>query len=470
MISVKEIEGNSLAARAGFRRGDRILSINGEKTRDLIDFQVQSGDPQLLFEVEREGEVYSVEVDRFHGEKMGIRFEEMRLRGCNNKCVFCFLHQMPKGLRRSLYFEDDDYRLSFLHGSYVTLTNMRDADIHRIIEQRLSPQYISVHATDPELRQRLLGRRKPTVPILDRIQLLARHEIEMHAQVVICPGINDGPNLERTVSDLAGFYPDVRSVALVPVGLTRFRSHLPSLRSVTPELATDYLDAAEAWGSRFVTELGERFIYAADELFLLSGRETPHAGYYDSFPQIENGIGMVRTFLNRWEQGKPNLRNLVARSAAGGEKTARVAFVTGTLAAKLIAPVVAELKEFALPRATLVPIENDFFGHGITVSGLLAGRDIIAALKKSPFDLAMLPPNCINGDGLTIDDMTVSDLIAATGIPVTVGEYDLASGLEILLQKGGTVTGRSLGDGRQLSELGFYVGSRGAAMTSKDGN
>ena len=458
MISVKDIENSSLVARAGFRRGDRILAVNGEVIRDLIDFQVHSADPQLLFEVERGGEIYTVEVDRVHGENMGIHFDEMRLRRCNNKCMFCFLHQMPKGLRRSLYFEDDDYRLSFLHGSYVTLTNMRDVDLHRIIEQRLSPQYISVHATDPELRQQLLGRRKPTVPILDRIRLLAEQEIEMHAQVVICPGINDGAHLERTVRDLAGFYPGVRSVALVPVGLTRFRSHLPRLRTVTPELAIEYLNAAETWGSRFVSELGERFIYAADEFFLLSGRPPPQIRYYDSFPQIENGIGMVRSFLDRWEQGKFYLRDLAVRGDGWGTPV-RMALVTGTLAARFLAPVVEELKRLALPKATLVPIENDFFGHGITVSGLLTGRDIIAALKCSPYDLAVLPPNCINGDGMTIDDMTVGDLQAATGIPVSIGEYDLARGLGNLLGKGSSSEVRSRGDGRQLSELGFFVGS-----------
>ena len=458
MISVKEIEEGSLAARAGFRRGDLILAVNGEEIRDLIDFQVHSADSQLFFEVEREGEIYSVEVDRVHGENMGIHFDEMRLRRCNNKCVFCFLHQMPKGLRRSLYFEDDDYRLSFLHGSYVTLTNMRDSDLHRIIEQRLSPQYISVHATDPALRQQLLGRRKPTVPILDRIRLLAEHRIEMHAQVVICPGINDGSHLERTVGDLAEIYPDVRSIALVPVGLTRFRSHLPSLRQVTPELAVDYLEAAENWGSRFVDELGERFIYAADELFLLGGRLPPQENYYDSFPQIENGIGMVRAFLDRWERGKLILGN-PANLGEGWGTSARIALVTGTLAARFLVPVVDELRSFAVPKATLVPVENDFFGHGITVSGLLTGRDIIAALKGRPHDLAVLPPNCINGDGLTIDDMTVADLQTATGIPVSVGEYDLARGIGNLLREGRAAAVRASGEGRQLSEFGFFVGS-----------
>jgi NifB/MoaA-like Fe-S oxidoreductase len=233
---------------------------------------------------------------------------------------------------------------------------------------------------------------------------------------------------------------------------------LPRLRTVTPELAIEYLDAAETWGSRFVNKLGERFIYAADELFLLSGRLPPQVPYYDSFPQIENGIGMVRAFLDRWEQGKLHLRDLAIRDAGRGTPV-RMALVTGTLAARFLAPVVEELRDLAVPKATLVPIENDFFGHGITVSGLLAGRDIIASLKNSPWDLAILPPNCINGDGLTIDDMTVADLQAATGIPVSIGEYDLARGIGNSLGDGNFSAVRSRGDGRQLSEFGFFVGS-----------
>ena len=217
MIVIKEIEPNSLGHKAGFQSGDGIRSINGQQIRDLIDFQVHSAEEALCIEVEREREVYEVDLARTAGENFGLSFEDLKLRRCNNKCVFCFIHQMPDGMRSSLYFEDDDYRLSFLHGSYVTLTNIKDKDIDRIIEQRLSPQYISVHATDPDVRQLMLGRRLP-VDILERIERLAANQIEMHAQVVICPGWNDGEHLQRTVRDLRRFYPALRSVALVPVG------------------------------------------------------------------------------------------------------------------------------------------------------------------------------------------------------------------------------------------------------------
>ena len=450
MIAIKEIASGSLGERAGFRNGDRILAINGEEIRDLIDFQVHSADSPLVFDLERGEEFYSVEVERVSGELMGLNFDEMRLRRCNNKCVFCFLHQMPGGLRRSLYFEDDDYRLSFLHGSYVTLTNMKDSDLQRIVEQGLTPQYISVHATDPDLRQALLGRRQPTVPILDRIRLLADSGIEMHAQVVICPGLNDGAPLERTIRDLGEFYPAVRSVAMVPVGLTRFRDHLPKLNPVTPELATTYVADAQKWGTDFVASFGERFVYAADELYLLSDRQLPAASFYDAFPQIENGIGMVRAFLDRWNRGLPQL------AATKIARPLHLALVTGELAARFLAPVVEEIDRFPGVSAELVIVRNSFFGRGITVSGLLAGEDIANQLRGRRCDLALLPPNCVNGEGLTLDDLSVLQLEQACGLPVSVGDYDLARCLRDYLQNPAI---RERGAGRQLSELGFFVGS-----------
>jgi len=458
MIAVKAIDPGTLAERAGFEPGDQILQINGAPIKDLIDFQVASSEGLLQFEVERGEEVYAFDVERRPGETFGLDFEEMRLRRCNNKCVFCFLHQMPSGMRRSLYFEDDDYRLSFLHGSYVTLTNVRDADLQRMIDHGLSPQYLSVHATDPILRERLLGRRETpdgssTVPILDRIQLLADSGIEMHCQIVLCPGWNDGAHLERTLSDLTRFYPSVRSVALVPVGLTKFRDHLPDLNPVTADLAQQYVDVAQRWGERSLGTLGERFVYAADELFLSTNNMPPAAGYYHDFPQIENGIGMVRTLLDNWQ-------NAGAQLAIKSKR--RVALVTGRLAERFIAPLVDEARKEHGLQVDLIPVDNDFFGHGITVSGLLTGQDIARSLKAGTWDLAVVPPNCINGDGVTLDDMTISDLSTASGLPVTVGDYDLATTLTSCL----TAPTEELADrghGRQLSELGFFVGRRPAS-------
>ncbi len=454
MIAIKDIEPGTLGERAGFVRGDRILRINGAAIDDLIDFQVNSSEDVLTIEVERAEEVYELEVERTEGESFGLSFEEMRLRRCNNKCVFCFLHQMPVGMRRSLYFEDDDYRLSFLHGSYVTLTNMADKDLERIVEQSLSPQYISVHATDPELRQQMLGRRKATPSILSRIDWLAAHDIAMHVQVVLCPGWNDGEALERTLNDLKGYYPAVRSVALVPVGLTRFRSHLPELQAVDDHKAAEYLEQAEGWGDRCRDEFGERVVFAADELFLRCRGTVPDAGYYSDFPQIENGIGMVRDFLDSWETGRATLPESIL------PERLHLAVVTGQLARLFLAPLIVQAAQIEGLRIELIALENDYFGHGITVSGLLTGADIEARIKGGAWDMVLLPPNCINGDGLTLDDLTIPELERRCRVPITVGDYDLAATL-----KRCTVGGeaRLHGRGRQLSELGFTIKSDGTS-------
>lgn len=452
MIVVKELAAGQLGERSGLCRGDKILRINGLETADLLDFQVQSADEFLLFEVEREGELYEVEIERAVGDSFGIEFEELRLRSCNNKCVFCFIHQMPKGLRKSLYFEDDDFRLSFLHGSYVTLTNIKERDLDRIIDQGLTPQYISVHATEPALRMKMLGRKRATVDIMERLQKLAEGGIEMHTQVVVCPGWNDGEHLERTVGDLYQLYPAVRSVALVPVGLTQFREELPDLQPVTEPIARAYVEQAERWGKRFRAELGERFVYASDELFISSRQALPAVDYYDAFPQLENGIGMVRSFLDTWAVQKGAL-------SAGAAKPVRIALVTGVLAASFMSEVVNQINGLAAVEADLVIVENDFFGHGITVSGLLTGEDICRALEacERTYDAVFLPPNCVNGQGVTLDDYTVEHLIERVGIPLFVGDYDLARSLGDYLQ---SAQGQRLGQGRQLSELGYYVGRR----------
>ena len=449
MVVVKQIEPDSLGARAGFCIGDRILRINGEAVRDLIDVQVNSAEEVICVEIERDKELYEAEIERQSGESLGLVFEDMRLRSCNNKCVFCFIHQMPKGMRRSLYFEDDDFRLSFLHGSYVTLTNVRESDIDRIIEQGLTPQYISVHATDPELRQIMLGRTKATVDINERLGKLAANGIEMHTQVVLCPGWNDGPHLERTVTDLAAYYPAVRSVALVPVGLTDHRAKLVQLDPVTPAKAAEYAATAEAWGSQFKARFGERFVYAADEIFLLTGRPVPEALYYDAFPQLENGIGMVRSFLDTWAEAS---KRLPARTA----EAMRIGLLTGRLAERILAPLVARLNAIENVQIDLLPVDNDFFGHGITVSGLLTGRDMAARVRDGiQRDLVLLPPNCVNGEGLTLDDMTVPQLAEAIGVPLAVGGYDLIESLERVWTDQNV---KVQGEGRQLTELGYYIG------------
>ena len=451
MITIKRIDPGGLGDLGGFQSGDQIISINGQKTRDVLDFQVQSADMDLCIEVYRKGEKYEVELNREEGKIFGLEFEDIRLRSCNNKCVFCFIHQMPKGMRKPLYFEDDDFRLSFLHGSYVTLTNIHNSDIQRIIDQGLSPQYISVHTTDPDLRQKMLGRSKPTADILKRIKTLADGGIEMHAQIVLCPGINDGIHLEKTLHDLRDFYPAIRSVAIVPLGLTKFREKLPDLLPVTDKLSAHYLETIERLGESYLKEVGERFVYGADELFLRSRKPLPDSNYYDAFPQLENGIGMTRSFIDEWKLKIGSIDKVL-------DKT-KIVLVTGELAAPILNEVANELNKIKKLEVRVKAINNTFFGGGINVSGLLTGKDILHSFSEfSTFDIALLPPNCVNGDGLTLDDMNVETMSKEIGRTIAVGKYDIVGSIKELLANRDKQN--SIGTGRQLSELGYYTGRR----------
>ena len=425
MVIVRRVEPYGLGAEAGLAAKDGIRRVNGREIRDALDFQFHAAEPWLVVEVERDGQVYSVELAREPGVEWGLEFEDMRVRECVNRCVFCFVDQMPPGMRRSLYVRDDDFRLSFLHGSYVTLTNVTRGDMERIATQRLSPLYVSVHATEPAVRQRLMGRVRPREDILDRIRELADHGIEMHTQIVLCPGWNDGAHLEQTVEDLAGSHPAVRSIGLVPVGLARFRHGLPPLRPVTRKDAVRYVDFAARRGEQFAREMGKRLVYCADELYLLSGYRIPPKEYYDGFPQLENGIGMARVLLDKWAAGRGMLSD--DYSIAGGR---RVGLVTGELAAPLVEGLLSQGYGLSPLSVELIPVRNTFFGPSVTVSGLLTGGDIIRTVSRRPdLGMVLLPPNCVNEEGLLLDDLTVDEVAERLQADVRVGTYDLASSL-----------------------------------------
>src|SRR3989454_478179 len=298
-VVVAAVRARTAAATAGLRPGDRVLAINGHALRDAIDFRFHGGDERLALSVERDGARHALRLARRPGADLGVELEAPRageIATCANKCVFCFIHQLPKGMRRSLYVKDDDFRLSFLHGNYITLTDLDEAAFERIIEQRLSPLYVSVHATDPTLRHALLGRPRVSAEILPRLERLAKAGIRMHAQIVLCPGWNDGPSLERTVFDLAPLQPRVATTAIVPVGLTRHRERLPALRSLTPDEARALIGVVEGWQQGWLAALGSRFVFLADEIYLLAGRALPPARAYEGFPVVEDGIGLVRRF------------------------------------------------------------------------------------------------------------------------------------------------------------------------------
>ena len=418
-VWVEAVLANGIGESTGIQPGDVIESINGQPVRDPIDYRFHIGEEVVEVHLRRDDQVLILDIEKDSDDDLGITLGDMPILKCNNKCVFCFLHQMPKGLRKTLYYQDDDYRLSFLHGAYVTLTNLSEDEFQRVIDQRLSPMYISVHATDPALRGELLGR-DGAVEVMDRIAFLAENNIQMHAQVVLCPGINDGEHLKRTVFDLAAQYPHVESVGVVPLGLTRFRKNLPDLSPVTPEIAQTCLDQVSEWQGMFQTRLGVNFVYLGDEFYLQSKCELPFQSHYDGFPLVENGVGMVRRFIDLFEAGYADLLNLEFEGI-------EVSLVTSVLGNVFVRPMSDRLNQIPWVKTAPVEVQNTFFGSGITVSGLLTGADILKALEEAPERLenVLLPPNCISHHGLFLDDMTPEELSNSLACNVFVGTYNL---------------------------------------------
>jgi len=418
-VVVAAVRAGTPAAGAGLVAGDRIVAVNGQPVRDAIDFQFHAGDARLDLVVERgdsgaPGATVRLALAR-RGRDLGLELVAPRpgeIATCANKCVFCFIHQLPPGMRKSLYVKDDDFRLSFLHGNYITLTDLDEGDLARIVEQRLSPLYVSVHATDPALRHRLLGQPRGSAEILPRLERLAKAGIRMHAQVVLCPGWNDGPALERTVAELAPLHPHVATTAIVPVGLTRHRARLPALRGLDAGEARALVGTAAAWQRRFLATLGSRFVFLADEIYLLAGRPLPPARAYEGFPVVEDGVGLVR----RFEDG-------FARAAGRRPRRPReVTLVTG----ELFAPRLARLCAGAgldRGRVRIAAVPNEFFGRAIGVAGLLTGQDIRRALATRPeLGEAVLVPAVALRDaaGVFLDDLTPADLARDLGVRVEV--------------------------------------------------
>ena len=404
---IASVAPGSLAERVGLRAGDELLSINRHALRDTIDVQFYAGDEHLALAVQRGGEGFVVEADCWYGEPLGLEFATLtfdNIRRCDNRCEFCFVTQMPPGLRPTLYVKDDDYRYSFLSGSYITLTNLEETDWARIAEQGLSPLYVSVHATDLALRRRVL--RNPAAPdVMAQLQRLGDLGIEVHTQIVVIPGLNDGPHLARSISDLAELYPAVRSVSVVPVGLTRF--HKGGCRVHTDAEMRVVRDQVTGWRMRLRERLGIGFTYLFDEWYLRLGEEVPPAEAYDGLDLTENGVGLVRRF---------RISDLGLRSAAFGLKTATL--VTGELFAPVLRRATANV-----PNVQIVPVVNRFFGETVTVAGLLTGRDVIAQLRERDLgEVVVLPPAMFGGpNGQSLDEMWPQEVTEALGREVVVG-------------------------------------------------
>ncbi len=428
-MKIKSVKKGSIASRWNLSPGDELLKINGQAVKDIIDYRFCSADQRLRLKLRsRSGKPRTVLVNKEPDEDLGLDFYTTRYKSCKNKCIFCFVHQLPKGLRKALYFKDEDYRLSFLHGNFITLTNTLDEDLERIIRQRLSPLYISVHATDEVLRKRMLGNAE--IPdIMPLIRRLAQGKIEMHAQIVLCPGINDGEHLEKSVNDLSALYPFVKSLALVPVGLTRFRSRLPKIRPIGRAYSARIVRLVNRWQKLFHRKLGTGFVYAADEFFTKAELDVPGNRYYDGFYQVENGVGMIRQFLDDFR----SKRRLLPRRV---KKDLKITLVTGVSAFGLINQLINEhLRRITGLKIKVVKAKNAFFGQSVTVTGLLTGTDIITAVNRERTlgEVILLPPNCVNQDGLFLDDLSPRVLENELGRRVLLASNDLVESLVKLL-------------------------------------
>ncbi|MBD3237418.1 MAG: DUF512 domain-containing protein [Candidatus Eisenbacteria bacterium] len=427
-MKVAAVAAGSLAERAGVRAGDRIVRIGDRPVRDSLDFAFLSAESELALELRHaDGSRERVFVERPGGAPLGITPEPDPVRRCGNDCVFCFIGQNPKGLRPSLYVRDEDYRLSLLYGNYVTLTPLRGWEVDRILAQRLSPLYVSVHATDARVRRRLL-RCRGSGAILPLLRTLAGGNITLHTQIVLVPGWNDGAVLERTLRDLTSLGPAVRSVAIVPVGLTRHRRGLPTLRRMRAGEARRLIERVADWQAHCLRRYGSRRVFLADEIYLLAGERLPEAPAYEAFAQVENGVGLVRQFdqrLRRLRRLLPGERRRFQRAARGRGRRRRVLAVTGRLFAPLLerrlARALQRTGEAERWRVEVRAVENRLFGPRVTVAGLLSGADILRAVgdPRRP-DRVLLPPDVLSEEGITLDDQTPEQMARALGAVLQV--------------------------------------------------
>ncbi len=420
-MKIVAIDNDSTAVELGLRAGDEVLRINGNPVRDILDYRFLVSDERLELEVMQAGEKLIYEIEKEYDDDLGLQFEDIQIRYCGNDCPFCFVDQNPGGMRASMYFRDEDFRLSFLSGHYVTLTNLSKRDMDRIVLQQLSPLFVSVHATEPDVRKFLFGIGHDD-RLLPKLEFLTQSGIEIHTQVVLCPGINDGDILKRTIWDLAEFLPNLKSVSVVPVGLTKHRKGLRRLEPVTPASAATYLDVIHGYADDFRKRTGEHFVYASDEFYLMAGLPVPPSASYDGFYQKENGVGMVRYMLEDFEQQKPRL-------PAGLARPFRSTLVTGRLASQVLASeILPHLNQVENFEAELAVIENHFYGASIHISGLLTGQDIHAQLAaRNLGDAVFLPANCLKDDAIFLDDWTVAELSEKLQRPVLPLHDDFAA-------------------------------------------
>ena len=428
-VTITEVAGGSVGEELELTPGDRIVKVNGQSVRDYLDFRFQTaGETDLTFQVRKfKGETLEIEFDRDEGEDLGLMFEQIVPRQCANECIFCFCKGNPDDARPSLFVRDEDIRLSFLYGNYTTLSSITDDEMKRIVEQRLSPQYVSVHATDPEVRRYLLGRKRAD-DVLAKMRYLADHGIELHAQIVLCPTINDGEVLRRTIADLEEFYPALHSVAVVPVVFTQLHNYRHLMTAVTNDYARQVIGDMRPLQREARRRFGTTFVFLADEFYLRAGLGVPGRAHYGDYPQIEDGVGMVRRF--RIEAEKTLKRDLTADlRLEPGRLHGTVA--TGELFYPILEGFVSRLNKQAGTRLTVVAVKNRFFGEEVTVAGLIAGSDLLACRDQFEGDFLIVPEQaCLKGGRIFLDDLSLEELEQRLEISVTHGGASLASLIE----------------------------------------
>lgn len=419
---IQDVVTGSIGDELEIEAGDLLLSVNGQSIEDIFDYQFLLQDDYLEVLIEKaSGEEWELEIEKEPDEDLGLLFENGLMdeyRSCRNKCIFCFIDQMPAGMRDTLYFKDDDARLSFLQGNYITLTNLSDQDLERIIRYHLSPVNISFHTTNPELRCKILHNRFAG-EVLAKAERLFEAKIEMNGQIVLCKGINDGEELERSIRDLERYIPVLKSVSVVPVGLTKYREGLYPLEPFEKEDAAEVLKQLHTWQNYFWEKYGTHFIHASDEWYLLAEEPLPEEEAYDGYLQLENGVGMLRLFIN---QVKTALRQL-----PGDDREREVSVATGYLAAPILEQLYEEIrKKYPKLKLHLYPIRNDFFGERITVSGLLTGGDIEKQLQGKQLGKRLLLPGNVlrSGENYFLDDKSIPELEESLQIPIYVTNQD----------------------------------------------
>ena len=425
MVKITGVEKRSLAAGAGIVSGDILDSVNGNSINDVLDYDFYLAETHVELSLIRDGESVLAVIDKDEYEDIGLLFETPLLdkkQRCKNGCIFCFIDQNPEGMRESIYFKDDDSRLSFLHGNYITLTNMTDDDISRIIRMRFSPINVSVHTTNPDLRVKMM-KNKRAGEVLGYLDRLKEAGISMCGQIVLCRGVNDGEELERSLSDLSRYFPEMSSVSIVPAGLTKYRDKLYPLSDFTADEAMSVIKTVDAVSEKMLAEHGSRMFFAADEFYLKAGIPVPDTEYYEDYAQIENGVGMLRSFMDEFADAREDISDM--EDYISGYREVSVA--TGTAAYPMMCAIAdSVMSAIKNLKINVYRIVNNFYGQSITVAGLLTGKDIAEQLSEKPLGSELfIPENCLrDGEDVFLCGMTLDELSKTLGVKVSISEND----------------------------------------------